>query len=93
MIILLPCGALAPEFQKSRPGLGSLYTYGGDREQVGHHLWLLHGNLLHNLDVSNPVTESIDHLNILDVRDSVLGIAKAFHVVLETFIMLLPEGL
>jgi hypothetical protein len=37
--------------------------------------------------------ESIDDFDILDVRDSVLDIAKMFHVILEAFIMLLLDGL
>jgi hypothetical protein len=37
--------------------------------------------------------ESIDDLDVLDVRDNVPGIAEAFHVVPETFIMLLSDGL
>jgi hypothetical protein len=37
--------------------------------------------------------EGIDDLDVLDVRDSVPSVAEIFHVVLETFIMLLPEDL
>jgi hypothetical protein len=37
--------------------------------------------------------ESIDDFDVLDVRDSVLDIAKMFHVILEAFIMLLLDGL
>jgi hypothetical protein len=37
--------------------------------------------------------EGIDNLDVLDIRDSVPGIAEMFHVVLETLIMLLPIGL
>jgi hypothetical protein len=37
--------------------------------------------------------EGIDDLDILDVRDSVPGIAETFQVIPETFIMLLPDGL
>jgi hypothetical protein len=43
--------------------------------------------------VADPVVEGIDDLDVLDVWDSVLGIVEIFHVVLETFIMLLPHGL
>jgi hypothetical protein len=52
-----------------------------------------HGYLLYSLDVANPITEGIDDLDVLDVRDSILGIAKMFHVVLEALIMLLLDGL
>jgi hypothetical protein len=37
--------------------------------------------------------EGIDDLDVLDVRDSVPGVAKIFHVVLDAFIMLLLDGL
>jgi hypothetical protein len=37
--------------------------------------------------------KSIDDLDVLDIRASVSGIAEMFHVVLETFIVLLPDGL
>jgi hypothetical protein len=36
--------------------------------------------------------EVVDDLNVLDVRDSVPGIAEIFHVVSEALIMLLPDG-
>jgi hypothetical protein len=37
--------------------------------------------------------EGIDDLDVLDVRDSIPGIAEIFYVIPETFIMLLPDGL
>jgi hypothetical protein len=37
--------------------------------------------------------EGVDYLDVLDVRDSISNIAEMFHVVLEAFIMLLPNGL
>jgi hypothetical protein len=74
-------------------GLESLYTYVGDCEQIGHHLWLLHDNLLHSLGVADLVMEGIEDLDVLDIQDSIPGIVEAFHVLLETFIMLLPDGL
>jgi hypothetical protein len=37
--------------------------------------------------------EGIDALDVLDIRDSVPGIAEIFHIVPETHIMLLPNGL
>jgi hypothetical protein len=39
------------------------------------------------------VTEGIDDLDILDIRNSIPSIAEMFHVVLETLIMLLSDGL
>jgi hypothetical protein len=75
------------------PGLRSLYTYIGDWEQIGYHLQLLLDNLLNNFDVTDPVMEGINDLDVLDIRDSVPGIAEIFHVVPETLSMLLPDGL
>jgi hypothetical protein len=46
-----------------------------------------------SLDITDPVVKSIDDLDVLDVRDIVPNIAETFHVVLETFIMPLPDGL
>jgi hypothetical protein len=37
--------------------------------------------------------KGIDDLDILDVWDSVLGVAEMFYVVSEAFIMLLLDGL
>jgi hypothetical protein len=37
--------------------------------------------------------EGIDDLDVLDVWDSIPGIAEMLHVVLKTLIMLLPDGL
>jgi hypothetical protein len=37
--------------------------------------------------------EGVDDLDVLDVRDSVPGIAEIFHVVPEAFIMLLLDGI
>jgi hypothetical protein len=92
-IILLPWGPLAPGFQKSHLGLRSLYTYVGDYERIDHCLQLLHGKLLHSLDVADPITESIDDLDVIDVWDNVSGVVESFHIILKTFIMLLPDGL
>jgi hypothetical protein len=37
--------------------------------------------------------EGIDDLDVLDIRDSIPGIAKMFYVVSEALIMLLLDGL
>jgi hypothetical protein len=92
-VFLLPRGPLAPSFQKSGLGFGGLYAHINDCEQIDHRLGLLHSYLLHSLDVTDPVVKGIDDLNVLDVRDSVLGITEKFYVVSETLIMLLPDGL
>jgi hypothetical protein len=56
-------------------------------------LGFFHGDLLHSLDVADPITEDIDDLDVLNIRDSVPDIAEIFHIVSETLIMLLPDGL
>jgi hypothetical protein len=55
--------------------------------------WLFHGYLLHSLDVPNTITKGIGDFDVLDVRDSISGIAEMFYVVLEALIMLLLDGL
>jgi hypothetical protein len=49
--------------------------------------------LLYGLDVADSIMESVDDLDVLDVRDSVSGVTEIFHIVLKVFIMLLPNGL
>jgi hypothetical protein len=74
-------------------GLGSLYTYFSDCEQISHRLGFLHRYLFHNLDIVEAITKGIDDLNVLDVRDGIPGIAEILDVVTETLIMLLLDGL
>jgi hypothetical protein len=85
--------ALAMGLKESSPGLGCFDACIRDNEQISHHLGFLHSNLLHGLDVTDSVAEGIDDLDVLDVQDSIPGIAKMFHVVPEALIMLLPDGL
>jgi hypothetical protein len=93
IILLLLRGPLATRFKKSRLGLGSLYAYISNYEWISHRLGLLHDDLPHSLDIVEPVAQVIDNLNVLDVQDSVPGIAETFHVVPEALIMLLLDGL
>jgi hypothetical protein len=37
--------------------------------------------------------EDVNNLNVLDVRDTVFGIAEMLNVIMETLIMLLLDGL
>jgi hypothetical protein len=92
MIFVLPWGPLAPGFQKSGPGFGGLYGHVGDCKHIDHRLGLIHGDLLHGLDVADLVTKCIDDLEVLEVQDSIPGVAKMFHVVPETLILLLLDG-
>jgi hypothetical protein len=79
--------------KKSSPGLRSLNAYVSSCKQIGHHLGLLHGDLLHSLDVTDSVTESIDDLNVLNIQDGISGVVEMFHIVPEALIMLLLDGL
>jgi hypothetical protein len=92
-LLLLLCRPLATRHKKSSPCFKSLNARVSGYEQIGHHLGLLHGNLLNSLDVTDSVAEGVDDLNVLDILDSVLGVAEMFHVVPKILIMLLPDGL
>jgi hypothetical protein len=93
IVLLLLRGPLTSGLKESSLGLGSLVAYISDCEQIGHRFWLLHGYLLHNLDIANLITEGIDDFHVLDIWGSVSGIAKLFYVVSEALIMLLFDGL
>jgi hypothetical protein len=79
--------------KESSSDLGSFYAYISNHEEFCHRFRLLHSNLLHGFDVVDPVTKDIDDLDVLDVWDSVPGIAETFHIVTEALIMLLLDGL
>jgi hypothetical protein len=74
-------------------GFGSLYAHVSDCEQFVHHIGLFHGDLLHSLDITDPIAKNVDDLDVLDVRHTVPGVTKTFHVVPKTFIVLMPDGL
>jgi hypothetical protein len=93
IVPLLLRGPLATRLKKLSLGFESLNAYVGDCEQISHHSWLLHNDLLHSLDVADTVTESISDLNVLDIWDSVPEVAEMFHAVSEALIMLLLDGL
>jgi hypothetical protein len=84
---------LAVRLQKSSPGFGSFYAYIGDREQISHHFGLLQGYLFHSFNIADTITEGVNDLDVLDVRDAVSGIAEALDIIAETLIMLLLDGL
>jgi hypothetical protein len=56
-------------------------------------LGIFYDDLLHSLDIADPITESNNDLDALAVQDSIPSIAETFHVVPETFIVLLLDGL
>jgi hypothetical protein len=84
---------LTTRLQKSSPGFGSLYAYIGDREKINHRFGLLHDYLFHRFNIVDAVTEVVNDLDVLDVRDAISSIAKMFDIVMETLIMLLLDGL
>jgi hypothetical protein len=92
LIFLLLQGSLATGLKESSSSLRSLYAYVCVCEQIGHSLGLLHGDLLHSLEITDHVAEGVDDLNVLDVRDSISSIAKMFHIVQKTLLLLLPDG-
>jgi hypothetical protein len=93
VILLLPCRPLATRLKMSSPGFEGLNAYVSDYEQIDHHFGLLHGDLLHSLDVVDSAVEGIADLDVLDIRDSIPSIAETFHIVLKALSMLLLDGL
>jgi hypothetical protein len=93
VILLLLCRPLDMRLKKSSQGFRSLNAYVSDYEQIGHYFGFLHGYLLHSLEVPDSVVEGIDDLYVLNIRDSVPGIAEMFHVVPKALNMLLLDGL
>jgi hypothetical protein len=93
IILLILWGPLATGLKKSSSGLRSLNAYVSNCKQIDHCSGLLHCDLLNSLNVVDSITESIDDLDVLDIRDGVLGIVEMFHVVPETLIILLLDGL
>jgi hypothetical protein len=91
-VILLLLRPLATRL-KSSSGFKSLDACVSHHERISHHLGLLHGDLLHGLDVTDYISKGINDLNVLDVRDSVPDITEMFHVVLKALIILLSDGL
>ncbi len=93
VVLLLLCGPLAMRLKKWSPYFRILNAGVSGREQISHRLGVLHGDLLHSLDVADSIVEGIDDLDVLDVWDSIPGIAEMFHVVPEALIMLLIDDL
>jgi hypothetical protein len=93
VVLLLLHGPLATRIKKSSLGIRRFIACVSDREQIGHRLGHLHGDLLHNLDIADSIAEGVDDLDVLDIRDSIHGVAKIFHIVPEALIILLHDGL
>jgi hypothetical protein len=84
---------LAMGLKESSPGIRSFDAYVSDYEQIGHRLRLLHGYLIHNFDIANPIMEGVDDFDVINVWNNVSSIAKTFHVVPGALIMLLLDDL
>jgi hypothetical protein len=84
---------LATRLQESSLGFGSFYAYIGNREQISHHFGLLHCYSFHSFEIADAITEGVNNLDDLDVRDAVFGIAEMLDIITETLIILLLDGL
>jgi hypothetical protein len=83
---------IASRLQKSSPGFISFYAF-GNCEQIGHRFGLLHRYLFHSFEIADALTEDINNLDVLDVRDVISGIAEMLDIIMETLIVLLLDGL
>jgi hypothetical protein len=84
---------LASRLEKSSPGFGSFYANIDNREQIGHHFGLLHRYLFHGFEIADAISEGVNNLDVLDVRNVVSGIAEMLDIIMKTLIMLLLDGL
>jgi hypothetical protein len=85
--------ALASRLEKSSMGFGSFYAYIGNHEQIGHHFGLLHRDLFHGFEIDDAISEGVNNLDVLNVRNVVSGIAEMLDIITKTLIMLLLDGL
>jgi hypothetical protein len=79
--------------EKSSLGFKSFYAYIGNREQIDHRFGLLHRYLFHVFEIADAISEGVNNLDALDVRDVISGIAETFDIITETLIVLLLDGL
>jgi hypothetical protein len=75
------------------PDFRSFYAYIGNHEQISHHFGLLHCYLFHSFEIADAITEGVNNLDVLDVRDAISGIAETLDIITKTLIMLLLDGL
>jgi hypothetical protein len=81
------------ETRETEPGFGSFYANIGNREQIGRHFGLLHRYLFHGFEIADAISEGINNLDVLNVRDVISGIAEKFNIITETLVMLLLDGI
>jgi hypothetical protein len=67
VILLLLHGPLTMRLKKSSPCFRSLDACVRDCEHIGYYLGLLHGDLLHSLDVADSFMKGVDDLDVLDI--------------------------
>jgi hypothetical protein len=79
--------------EKSSPSFKSFYAYIGNREQIDHRFGLLHRYLFHVFEIDDAISEGVNNLDALDVRDVISGIAEMFDIITETLIVFLLDGL
>jgi hypothetical protein len=84
---------LASRLQKSSPGFRSFYAYICNREQISNRFGLLHRYLFNGFEIANAISEGVNNLDALDVRDVISGIAKMLDIITETLIVLMLDGL
>jgi hypothetical protein len=86
-------GPFATRLQKSNPGIGSLYAYIGNREQISNCFGFLHGYLFHSFNITDAIMEGVNDLDVLNVWNVISSIAETLDIITETLIMLLLYGL
>jgi hypothetical protein len=84
---------LASRLEKSSPGFRSFYAYIGNCEQIDHRFGLLHLYLFHGFEIVDAISEGVNNLDVLDIRDVISGIAETLNIIMKTLIVLLLDGL
>jgi hypothetical protein len=79
--------------KKSSPGFRSFYAYTGNHEQIGHRFGLLHRYLFHGFEIADAISDGVNNINVLDVRDTISSVAETLDIITETLIVLLLDGL
>jgi hypothetical protein len=90
---LLSWWPLASRLEKSSPGFRSFYAYIGNRERISHRFGLLHRYIFHDFEITDAISEGINNLDVLDVRDVISDIVETLDIITETLVVLLLDGL
>jgi hypothetical protein len=94
-VLIIPSSwwPLASRLEKLSPGFRSFYAYISNCEQIGHCFELLHRYLFHGLGIADAISEGVNNVDVLDVRDAVSGIAETLDIITGTLVVLLLNGL